>query len=110
MDEAATVCWRSVFDLAYQSTITAHQFEISEPRLMQYIVQDWLIAENPETFRCLPTRNRLDEFIYGANTGGTIESHHAGVGERNAFLWKLRLGRVEESTEIVTGVVVPQAR
>src|ERR1700730_11806982 len=102
----ATRCWRHVFDCACQPAVFLQDVEVTEPGLVQDIVQDRLVTEDSDLIGTLPGGDRPYEVVYAPHTGCVVEPDHPGVAERRKCVVKFRVGRVKISTEKVTLIVV----
>ena len=65
---------RDIFDVPAKSRIVVQQFEISKICLVQNVVQDRLVPEDPQPLGRLPACDGANKSIYGPMSSGAIES------------------------------------
>src|SRR6266849_505237 len=76
---------------------------------MKDIIQDGLIAKDPEPFRILAAGNHSHKIINSLDNGGVVESHHTGVSKSYARIIKARVSSIKQAAEIISNAIVPLA-
>src|ERR1700722_8098357 len=98
----ATLCRGDVSDRARQPAISIQHVKVAKPGLVQDIVQDRLVAEDPEPIGTLPSGDRPYEVIYRPHLGYVVEPDYPGVAERRSCVVKFGVGTVKISTKKIS--------
>jgi hypothetical protein len=109
VDNSTAICGRHFIYPDSKPTISIQYFKIAQIDLMQDIIQDGLIAIDPEPFRIQTTGNHSNKIIHGSDKGGVVESDHTGVPKSHASGIKVRVGSIMKAAEKVSNAIVPQA-
>src|SRR5215472_11329453 len=107
MGQAASPRRGGILQAARQTAVPVESFKIAKVGLVQYIVQDRLIAEDPELVRTLACSYHSDEVIHRPHAGCAIEPDHPRIARHDYFVMKIGVAKVKVAAEKPADPVVP---